>query len=170
MLIFFALAAYADPYTVFISSKDNGMKQLLPSPFVPVYVYALNTRRVSNLVPRDLWLFGQRVGARLIGCPVMACIILPKKSCGNKIPVPQSLSWRPTAGRGVRDCRVSRNEDMLVRIVQKGTPFSTMSAASEAQRRVIFRRILIPTFHCRRDKWVRFEMPLSFIGGTKSIN
>ena len=35
----------------------------------------------------------------LIGCPVTVCIVLPQKSCGNKIPVPQSLSWRPTASQ-----------------------------------------------------------------------
>ena len=30
---------------------------------------------------------------------VTAWIVLPQKSCGTKIPVPQSLSWRPTAGQ-----------------------------------------------------------------------
>ena len=30
---------------------------------------------------------------------VTASIVLPQKSCGNKIPVPQSLSWRLTAGQ-----------------------------------------------------------------------
>ena len=35
----------------------------------------------------------------LIGCSVTACIVLPLKSCGNIIPVPQSLSWRPTTGQ-----------------------------------------------------------------------
>ena len=45
-------------------------------------------------------LFGQRLVARrdwrirknlnfFIGCSVTACIVLPQKSCGNKIPVPQ---------------------------------------------------------------------------------
>ena len=47
----------------------------------------------------------------LIGCPVTVCIVLPQKSCINKILVPQSLSWQPTAGqraRGlwVRDCSI----------------------------------------------------------------
>ena len=58
----------------------------------------------ANLLPRVLSLFGQRVGAWgdsgdfvkinffdwLLS--VMACIVLAQKSCGNKIPVPQSLS------------------------------------------------------------------------------
>ena len=35
----------------------------------------------------------------LIGCRMTACIGLPQKSCHNKIPVPQSLSWRPTTGQ-----------------------------------------------------------------------
>ena len=30
---------------------------------------------------------------------VLASIVLPQKSCGNKISVPQSLSWRPNAGQ-----------------------------------------------------------------------
>ena len=29
----------------------------------------------------------------LIGSSVTACIVLPQKFCGNKIPVPQNLSW-----------------------------------------------------------------------------
>ena len=33
-----------------------------------------------------------------IGGPVAACIAFPKKSCGHKIPVPESLFWRSTAG------------------------------------------------------------------------
>ena len=42
---------------------------------------------------------------------VTASIVLPQKSYGNKIPVPQSLSWQPTAvqrawGLSVRDCGV----------------------------------------------------------------
>ena len=45
----------------------------------------------------------------LIGCPATTSIVLPQKSCGNKIPVPQSLYWRPSAdqkarGLWVRDC------------------------------------------------------------------
>ena len=39
----------------------------------------------------------------LIGCSVTASIVLPQKSCGNKIPAPQSLSWRPTAGQRAGD-------------------------------------------------------------------
>ena len=40
----------------------------------------------------------------------MASIVLPQKSCGNKIPVPQSLYWRPSTdqkarGLWVRDWR-----------------------------------------------------------------
>ena len=35
----------------------------------------------------------------LIDCHVTVCIILLQKSCGNKIPALQSLSWRPTAGQ-----------------------------------------------------------------------
>ena len=59
-------------------------------------------RPLDNLVPRVLTLFGQRLVARrdsgefkkfnfLIGCPIMASFVLPQKSCGNKIPVPESL-------------------------------------------------------------------------------
>ena len=68
-----------------------------------------------NLEPRVLWLFGQRVGARrdsnlrigkninfLIGCSETACIVLPRKSCVNKIPLPQSLYWRPPADQKAR--------------------------------------------------------------------
>ena len=62
-----------------------------------------------NLVPRVLWLFGQWVGARrdwrirkkiifLIGCSVTACIVLPQVT-KFQFPVPQSLSWRSTAGQ-----------------------------------------------------------------------
>ena len=73
----------------------------------------------GNLVPRVLWLFRQRRQQRLwgirkklnflIGCPATASIVLPQKSCGNKIPVLQSLYWRPSAdqkarGLWVRDC------------------------------------------------------------------
>ena len=44
---------------------------------------------------------------------VTASIVLPQKSCSNKIPVPQSLSWRATAGQRawglwVRDWRAHR--------------------------------------------------------------
>ena len=39
----------------------------------------------------------------LIGCSITACIVLPQKSCGNKIPVLQSLSWRPSADQKARD-------------------------------------------------------------------
>ena len=43
--------------------------------------------------------------AILIGCSETACIVLPQKSCGNKIPVPQSFFWQPTAGqREPEDC------------------------------------------------------------------
>ena len=35
----------------------------------------------------------------LTGCPVAVCIVLPQISRGNKIPIPQSLSWRQTAGQ-----------------------------------------------------------------------
>ena len=39
----------------------------------------------------------------LIGCPIAAlsftCIFLVQKSCSEKIPVPQSLSWQPTTGQ-----------------------------------------------------------------------
>ena len=31
----------------------------------------------------------------LIGCPATTSIVLPQESGGNKIPVPQSLYWRP---------------------------------------------------------------------------
>ena len=34
-----------------------------------------------------------------IGCSVTVSIVLPQKSCGNKIRCPQSLSWRLTAGQ-----------------------------------------------------------------------
>ena len=69
-----------------------------------------------NLVPRVLRLFGQRVGARrdseefkkfkffdwlLCFSSVKASIVLPQKSCGNKIPctrpVPQSRTQSPQA-------------------------------------------------------------------------
>ena len=58
-----------------------------------------------KLLPRVLRLFGQRVGARrirkklnfLVGCPVTVCIVLPQKSCGNKIPVPHSPGDKPLA-------------------------------------------------------------------------
>ena len=34
----------------------------------------------------------------MIGCPMTACIVLPQKSCGNKIPVPRvSPGNRPLA-------------------------------------------------------------------------
>ena len=33
----------------------------------------------------------------MIGCPITVYIVSLQKSCGNKIPVPQSLSWRPIA-------------------------------------------------------------------------
>ena len=38
----------------------------------------------------------------LIGCPATTSIVLPQKSCGNKIPVPQSLYWRPSADQKAR--------------------------------------------------------------------
>ena len=55
-----------------------------------------------NLVPRVFRLFGQRDNAGktlgtskklnfLIGCSVTVSIVLPQKSCGNKIRCPQSL-------------------------------------------------------------------------------
>ena len=59
----------------------------------------------TNLVPRVLGLFSQQLVARrdsgelefylnfFIGCLVTACIVLPQKSHGNKIPVPKGLSW-----------------------------------------------------------------------------
>ena len=39
----------------------------------------------------------------LIGCSVTACIVLPQKSCGNKIPVPQSLSGDQPLAKGPED-------------------------------------------------------------------
>ena len=59
--------------------------------------------------PQAFWLVGGRQERLwriqknlnfLIGCPITVCIVLPQKSCGNNIPVPQSLSWRPTTGQG----------------------------------------------------------------------
>ena len=38
----------------------------------------------------------------LIGCPITDCIILPQKARGNKIPVSQSLSWRPPTDQEAR--------------------------------------------------------------------
>ena len=69
---------------------------------------------VLGLVSRVLRLFGQRVARRqerlwriikklylfdwlLCFSSVTASIVLPQKSCGNNMPVPQSLSWRPAA-------------------------------------------------------------------------
>ena len=69
----------------------------------------------GNLVPRVLRLFGQRLDAR-ISCFVTACIVLPQKSCGNKILVPPSLSWRPTAAKEPEDSEyeiASGNENEL---------------------------------------------------------
>ena len=54
--------------------------------------------------PLPFWSAGGRQGRRwrirkssnvLIGCPITACIVSLQKSCGNKIPVPQSLSRHP---------------------------------------------------------------------------
>ena len=69
--------------------------------------------RTSNLVPRVLRLFGQPLVARrasgtskngifFIGCSVTACIILPQKSCANKISVLQSLSRHPPSDENDR--------------------------------------------------------------------
>ena len=75
-----------------------------------------NNLDIPNLVLIVLWLFGQRVVARrdsgelefylnfLIGCPVTArngfhCFT--QKTCGNRIPVPQSLYWRLPADQVV---------------------------------------------------------------------
>ena len=38
----------------------------------------------------------------LIGCPAKTSIVLPQKSCSNKIPVPQSLYWRQSADQKAR--------------------------------------------------------------------
>ena len=72
----------------------------------------LSVSNIANLVPRVLRLFGHRVDTRgdsgdfekienfLIGCSLTVFIVLPQKSCGNKIRSPQSLSWwLTTAGQ-----------------------------------------------------------------------
>ena len=62
----------------------------------------MKLKELDNLVPRVLKLFGQRLIARRDSgefekikyfdwLPRTASIVLPKKSCGNKIPVSQSL-------------------------------------------------------------------------------
>ena len=74
----------------------------LGSLYAPTRVLTISGIRVhtcwdvvyGNLVPRVLWLFGQRAGASrdagefekkffLIGCPATAPIVLPQESCGN---------------------------------------------------------------------------------------
>ena len=65
-----------------------------------------------NLAPRVLWLFGQWVGTRRdsgefeknIGCLLVACIVLPQKSCGNNSSTPESLLVPTHWPIWVRDC------------------------------------------------------------------
>ena len=59
-----------------------------------IHVEILSTFcKLTNLVPRVLRLFGQRVGARRDSgwLPHDSLHCLTADSCGNKIPVPQSL-------------------------------------------------------------------------------
>ena len=68
---------------------------------------------LSNLVPRVFRLFGQQGNARktlgtskkfLIGCSVTVSIVLPQKSCGNKIRCPQSLPGVAPLTKKPEDC------------------------------------------------------------------
>ena len=86
----------------------------------------------------------------MIGCPVTACIVLLQKSCGNKIPVPQSLYWRPPAdqkarGLWVRDwvtvleCKVAFLPSQLIplclrlQVVEKPNLVDIMTTIEELQ-------------------------------------